>query len=117
MRNIIITTLLSALSLAAVGCGDDEPSKGRLGATCEEPADCESGLCTNQICVNPAGGACTENRHCVTGVCLEGGTCGGGSVIGPESGGDPACSSDSEACPSGQVCDLERGVCVPEAPN
>lgn len=111
----ILTLALSACSLflLTTACGDDEPAKGRLGASCEEPAECESGLCMNQVCVNPAGGACTENRHCVTGVCEEGGTCAAAS-IGEPVGRD--CNPDGgEGCPTGQVCDPERLVCVPEA--
>lgn len=110
MRTITsIAVSLCSFLVVSSGCGDDEPSKGRLGATCEEPVDCESGLCMNQVCVNPAGGACTENRHCVTGLCLEGGTCAEGSIA-PR--GEQCIDG---GCPTGQVCDPERLVCVPGA--
>lgn len=108
-RAIAASSLL--LFFAGTACSDD-PARGRLGASCDAPADCESGLCTNQVCVNPAGGACTIDAHCVSGVCTDG-ECGGAQIGEPV--GTDGCGPDGEVCAIGSVCDVERGVCVPES--
>ena len=42
-----------AASIALVGCESD--SSGRpLGATCGEASDCESDLCIESVCIDPA---------------------------------------------------------------
>jgi hypothetical protein len=57
MRRLMVLSVVGV-----VGCDDD--SKLPVGSTCGEPSECESGLCVENLCIDPLG--CAEVLNPVT---------------------------------------------------
>ncbi len=74
-----LTTALTASVTAS--CGDDP--KRVIGESCDSPGECSSGLCVDNLCVNPDGASCGAPEDCASGRC-EANVCVGLTGAAPE---------------------------------
>lgn len=73
MRHVI-SALSLGLALAAGAC-DSDPAKRPLGATCDEPTQCQSNLCIQNLCIDPVGCSsvfASETQAALVNACMTG---------------------------------------------